>query len=87
MIDSASPRVLSAVVLLSLVWFGAAPQLAFGQTPVTAFEELNTRVKVGDSLKVIDRDGRQARGRAIEITPDAIVVTRRGGGLMVGVRF
>jgi hypothetical protein len=52
--------------------------LAAAQEPVTAFDQLNTRLKPGDTVWVTDAQGREVKGKVQALAPDAI--TLKGDG-------
>ena len=55
----------------------AAPAPAAAQAPVTSFDQLNTRLKPGDTVWVTDGQGREVKGRIESLGPDAL--TLKGG--------
>jgi hypothetical protein len=62
-------------VVFSLVLLAPAPAAA--QEPVKAFDLLNTRLKVGDTVWVTDASGREVKGKLTELT--ATSLTLNGG--------
>jgi len=52
--------------------------LAAAQEPVTSFDQLNTRLKPGDTIWVTDGQGREVKGKVQALAPDAI--TLKGDG-------
>ena len=61
-----------------------------GQEPVTSFDQLNTRLRIGDSVRVIDTQRREFKGRAgappahVSLAP---VITPRTKGVCVAIAF
>jgi hypothetical protein len=62
-----------AAVLIVLL-----PALAAAQEPVTSFDQLNTRLRVGDTVWVTDVQGRETRGRLRELAPSSLVIDSGG---------
>ena len=56
----------------------AAPALAAAQAPVTSFDQLNTRLKPGDTVWVTDGQGREVKGRINSLAPDSLGVDAGG---------
>ena len=54
------------------------PSLAAAQEPVRDFDQLNTRLKPGDTVWVTDTQGREVKGKVQALAPDAI--TLKGDG-------
>jgi hypothetical protein len=54
------------------------PALAAAQEPVTSFGQLNTRVKVGDTVYVTDVQGREVKGRVFELHDASITLDGDG---------
>jgi hypothetical protein len=52
----------------------ALPALGAAQEPVKSFDELNRRLKPGDTVWVTDAGGHETKGRILELTPTAIVL-------------
>jgi hypothetical protein len=50
------------------------PALAAAQEPVKSFDQLNTRLKPGDTIWVIDTHGREVKGRILRLTPSSLVL-------------
>ena len=50
------------------------PLLSAAQEPVKSFDQLNTRLKVGDAVWVTDAQGREVKGRITSFAPAAIGV-------------
>lgn len=55
------------------------PALVRGQEPVKSFDQLNTRLTVGDKIVVTDAQGREHEGRILVISPSALTLHSRGG--------
>ena len=56
----------------------AAPAPAAAQAPVTSFDQLNTRLKPGDTVWVTDGQGREVKGRINSLAPDSLGVDAGG---------
>jgi hypothetical protein len=56
----------------------AAPVLAGAQEPVTSFDQLNSRLKVGDTAWVTDAQGREIKGKIRDIQPSSLVIEADG---------
>jgi hypothetical protein len=54
-----------------------APGLASAQEPVKSFDQLNTRLKPGDTVWVTDAQGRELKGHVVELTPSSLVLDGR----------
>jgi len=61
----------AALILTVLVGSSVA---ASAQEPVRSFEELNTRLKVGDTVWVTDALGRETKGTVLGVTPGELVL-------------
>jgi hypothetical protein len=61
-----------ASLILTLLVGSSAP--ASAQEPVRSFEELNTRLKVGDTVWVTDAQGRETKGTVLGVTPGELVL-------------
>ena len=53
----------------------AAPVLAWAQEPVTSFDQLNSRLKVGYTVTVTDAQGREATGKITELHDSSITLS------------
>jgi len=62
-------RILAAGAALVLL-----PALAGAQELVTSFDQLNTRLKPGDTVYVTDAQGRETKGRILELRPSSLVL-------------
>jgi len=56
----------------------AAPALAAAQAPVTSFDQLNTRLKPGDTIWVTDAQGREVKGKIQGLAPDSLALKGDG---------
>jgi hypothetical protein len=56
------------------------PIVAAAQEPVKSFDQLNTRLKIGDTVYVTDAQGREVKSKIQTLAPDAI--TLKGDGPM-----
>jgi hypothetical protein len=59
----------SAILLL--------PALVLGQDPVTNFDQLNTRLKVGETVYVTDTQGREREGKILELSVSSLTLDNR----------
>lgn len=66
-----------AVIIAVAVALGA-PSLAAAQKPVQSFDQLNTRVSVGDTVKVTDVVGREVKGRITDLHDASVVLDYNG---------
>jgi hypothetical protein len=60
-----------------VVLFAAAlgrPAPLSAQEPVKSFDQLDTRLKPGDTIWVIDAQGRELKGHVLALTPDSLVL-------------
>jgi hypothetical protein len=65
------PALLVAVLLV-------VPAPGAAQEPVKSFDQINTRLKVGDTVWVTDAQGRELKGKITSFGPDALVVDSGG---------
>jgi hypothetical protein len=72
-IISSTSRILAAGAALVLL-----PALAGAQEPVKSFDQLNTRLKVGDKVWVTDAQGREVPGKIHSLSPDALTLSADG---------
>ena len=72
----AAPRTNRRVVLAILACFLLVflPTLGAAQEPVTSFDKLNTRLKVGDTVWVTDAQDREIRSQIRELGPSALTL-------------
>jgi len=61
-------------LILALAVALTAPGRASAQEPVRSFDQLNTRLKAGDTVWVTDAHGREIKGTVLSVTPDALVL-------------
>ena len=54
------------------------PVLAGAQEPVKSFDQLNTRLKVGDTIYVADAQGREIKGKIHSLSSDALTLGTDG---------
>jgi hypothetical protein len=60
-----------------VVTFGV-PVVAVAQEPVRSFDQLNTRLKLGDTVWVIDTQGRQLKGKVRELSGTSLTIDSDG---------
>ncbi len=60
-----------SVLAASLLW---RPGFAAAQETVKAFDQLNTRLQVGNTVRVTDTDGREVQGKVTELHDASITV-------------
>ena len=65
-------------ILVAIVIAIVAPAIAAAQEPVRSFDQLNTRLKPGDTVWVTDARGREIEGRIESLGPDAIKLDAGG---------
>jgi hypothetical protein len=65
------------MVLLASASVVAAPALAWAQEPVPSFDQVPTRVKVGDTVFVTDATGREVKGKILDLSA-ALLALRSG---------
>ena len=58
------------------------PTLAAAQEPVKSFDQLGTRLKIGDTVWVTDAQGREIKGRVASFAPDAVGVDANGAQVL-----
>ena len=68
-------RTLAVVAAIALF---ASPAIAAAQEPVKSFDQLNTRLKPGDTIWVTDAQGREVKGRIRDLGPSALTLDRGG---------
>lgn len=51
---------------------------ASAQEPVKSFDQLDTRLKPGDTIWVTDAQGREVKGRVLELGPSALTIEHDG---------
>jgi hypothetical protein len=67
-------RVPLAAVLIVLL-----PALSAAQEPVKSFDQLDTRLKPGDTVWITDAQGREIKGKIRELTPSALMLDGGNG--------
>jgi hypothetical protein len=75
--EEADMKLPHIAIILATAAALASPAPCAAQEPVTAFDQLNTRLKPGDTVWVTDAQGREAKGRIESLGPDAL--TLKGG--------
>jgi hypothetical protein len=65
------------LTVIAIAALAAMPALAAAQEPVTSFDEVNTRLTIGDTVWVTDAQGRETQGRIQGLTPDALTLDGR----------
>ena len=68
----------TAIILATAIALFASPAIAAAQEPVKSFDQLNTRLKPGDTIWVTDGQGREVKGKIQALAPEAI--TLKGDG-------
>jgi hypothetical protein len=63
----------AAIVILLL------PALALSQEPVRSFDQLDTRLRVGDRIILTDAQGRDYEGKVLAISPSALTLRDSNG--------
>jgi hypothetical protein len=71
-------KLTSAAAVAVLAAMLGAPAPAAAQEPVTSFGQLNTRLKVGDTIWVTDAQGRETEGKIGILSPDALTIEADG---------
>ena len=54
------------------------PALAAAQKPVTSFDQLNTRLKPGDTVWLTDAEGRETKGKIRDLSPASLRLSAGG---------
>jgi hypothetical protein len=62
----------TAVVLASALI--AMPAIAAAQEPVKSFDQLNTRLRPGDTVWITDAQGREVKGKIVDLAPGAVTL-------------
>ena len=65
------------VAILVAVLF-ASPRVAAAQEPVASFDQLNTRLKPGDTIWVTDAQGREVKGKIVDVAPGVLTLKADG---------
>jgi len=76
MTATAGPMKLTAVLLLATAALVTLPAPAAAQAPVTSFDQVPTRVRVGDTVFVTDATGRQAKGEILDLSASSLTLRR-----------
>jgi hypothetical protein len=76
--SSSAARQLVARAPLAAVLIVLLPNVTAAQDPVMSFDQLNTRLKVGDTVWVTDAQGREIKGKIREFTPSALTIDDGG---------
>jgi hypothetical protein len=71
-------RLGASAVALAAVCVLLVPALAAAQEPVRSFDELDTRLKLGDAVWVTDAQGREMKGRIVSLRSDALALDSDG---------
>jgi hypothetical protein len=74
--SSRRPATSALVVLAALL--GVAPGPASAQEPVKGFDQLNTRLKPGDTVYVTDIEGREIVGKVRDLSTASLLVDTGG---------
>lgn len=67
------PRVTRLVAILLV----ACPSIAWAQPPASSLVGLQNRIRLGASVVVTDRDGRETRGRVRSLSPESLELVAR----------
>ena len=59
---------------LAAVFIVLLPALSTAQEPVKSFDQLNTRLKPGDTVWVTDAAGHEVKGKIVNLAPEAVTV-------------
>ena len=54
------------------------PALAAAQDPVKSFDQLNTRLNIGDTIWVTDAQGQEVKGKLSALSTDALMLDAGG---------
>ena len=73
-----TPPAPGAFVLLAALLVMLLPAVAAAQEPVTSFDQLNTRLKPGDTVWVTDAQGREITGKIRDLTPASLLLDAGG---------
>jgi hypothetical protein len=71
-------RLNSSTAVILAAALVAMPAISAAQEPVKSFDQLNTRLKPGDTVWVTDAQGREVKGKIQALAPEAI--TLKGDG-------
>ncbi len=67
-----------AVPLVASALLIAMPMLAAAQAPVTSFDQVLTRVKIGDTVFVTDATGREVKGKVLDLSASSLALRSEG---------
>ena len=65
-------------IALAVICLLFAFALAAAQEPVTSFDQLNTRLKVGDTVWITDAQGREVTGKIRALSPASLLLDAGG---------
>jgi hypothetical protein len=71
-------RLTRAAIILATAAALAVPAPSAAQEPVTSFDQLNTRLKPGDTVWVTDAQGRAVKGKIQALAPDSLLLKGDG---------
>lgn len=69
---SSTVRMIGTLIVVAVAL--CAPPAGLAQEPVKSFDQLNTRLKVGDTVWVTDAQGREIQGKIQALAPDALTL-------------
>ena len=72
----------ASALILMLAAALAAPGSALAQEPVRSFDQLNTRLKPGDTVYVTDAQGREIKGKIRDLSPSALTIEGDSAGTL-----
>ena len=75
---SSAARRCAASAPLTALLIVVLPALAAAQVPVTSFDQLNTRLKVVDTVWVTDAQGREVKGKITDLRDASITLNSDG---------
>ena len=75
--SSAARRFVTHIPLAALLMTGL-PALSAAQEPVKSFDQLNTRLKVGDTVWVTDAQGREIKGKIRVLSATSLLLDAGG---------
>ena len=78
MAASAAARQFVTYPTLAAVLIVLVPALSAAQEPVKSFDQLNTRLKVGDTVWVTDAEGREIKGRIRGLSATSLLLDAGG---------
>jgi hypothetical protein len=74
-VSHARAAILAAIIVAAWLASACAPK-----APVRSFDQLSERLKPGQTVYVIDADGREIRGRISELSDSALTLSGAGAG-------